>query len=64
MRFLYALTAFCSFFVCKKISALRFDVEQIDWNLNQNETARIPLEYRGHWQDHGKCRALLMLLVG
>ncbi|KAL8728257.1 MAG: hypothetical protein Q9181_005404 [Wetmoreana brouardii] len=32
--------------------ALRFDFEQLDWNLNQNKTAEAPLDYWGQWQDH------------
>ncbi|KAL8886169.1 MAG: hypothetical protein Q9215_006085 [Flavoplaca cf. flavocitrina] len=32
--------------------ALRFDPEQIEWNLNQNTTAIAPLDYSGIWENH------------
>lgn len=31
---------------------LKFDAQQIDFNLNQNPTATDPLAYSGEWQDH------------
>jgi alpha-1,3-glucan synthase len=34
------------------LSALRFDAEYTDFNLNQNETASDPLDYWGAWPDH------------
>lgn len=38
----------------KSVLALRFDVEQIDWNLNRNRTARTPLDYSGQWDNHSQ----------
>lgn len=35
-------------FVCP----LKFDVEEIDYNLNENMTASDPLEYWGQWSGH------------
>ena len=32
--------------------ALRYDPEQADWNLNENDTATDPMEYWGEWQNH------------
>lgn len=34
------------------VSALKFDKNEIDYNLNQNETATNPIDYWGAWQDH------------
>jgi alpha-1,3-glucan synthase len=31
---------------------LKFDPEQVDYNLNQNETATNPKDYWGEWLDH------------
>jgi len=33
-------------------SALRFDPEQVGFNLNENETATDPLDYWGEWANH------------
>lgn len=33
-------------------TALRYDPEQVHWNLNQNETAVEPLHYAGRWANH------------
>lgn len=33
-------------------SALRYDPEQVGFNLNENETARDPMDYWGEWQNH------------
>ena len=32
--------------------ALRYDPEQVLYNLNNNQTATDPLDYSGQWQDH------------
>ena len=45
-----------SLLACQIVVAIRFDLEYIDWNLNQNETASLPLEYWGQWQNHSKPR--------
>lgn len=33
-------------------SALRYDPEQVHWNLNTNPNATTALEYSGKWEDH------------
>ena len=35
-------------------TSLIYDPEQIDWNLNQNQTAQDPLDYWGQWPNHSK----------
>ena len=32
--------------------ALKYDPEQVTWNLNSNQSATDPLDYSGAWQDH------------
>ena len=34
------------------LTALKFDANYRDFNLNQNETASNPLDYSGSWPDH------------
>jgi len=34
------------------VSALKYDIQEIEYNLNQNNTASHPLEYSGEWPDH------------
>lgn len=34
------------------VNALRYDVEQIEWNLNTNKTATKPVDYWGEWENH------------
>jgi len=34
------------------VSALRYDAEQVAFNLNTNVTAVNPLDYSGKWQNH------------
>ena len=34
------------------VVALRYDQEQLQWNLNINQTATHPLDYSGEWQNH------------
>lgn len=34
------------------VSALRYDPEQVNFNLNQNQTATDPLDYWGEWENH------------
>ena len=34
------------------VSGLRYDPEQIAFNLNLNQTATHPLDYSGEWQNH------------
>ena len=33
---------------------IKYDPEQVLWNLNQNQTATEVLDYRGQWDHHGK----------
>jgi alpha-1,3-glucan synthase len=33
-------------------TALRYDLEQVRWNLNQNKTAVQPVDYWGEWKNH------------
>ncbi len=35
-------------------SALKYDPDQVLWNLNQNQTATSGLDYWGEWPDHCK----------
>lgn len=39
-------------FVLNFASPLKFDTKEIDYNLNENETASNPLEYWGKWRGH------------
>jgi len=32
--------------------ALEYDVDQVDFNLNENRSATDPLDYWGEWNDH------------
>lgn len=34
------------------VSALRYDPEQVGFNLNENETATDPMDYWGEWNNH------------
>lgn len=34
--------------------SIRYDPEQVLWNLNQNQTATEVLDYWGQWDNHGK----------
>ena len=34
------------------LTALRYSADQVDYNLNTNETAVDPLDYWGQWEDH------------
>jgi alpha-1,3-glucan synthase len=44
---------FLSLLGCSSVvNALRYDPEQIPFNLNQNETATDPLDYSGKWENH------------
>lgn len=36
------------------LSALKYDAEQVKWNLNQNRTATDPLDYWGQWPNHSR----------
>ncbi len=49
MRFLGACLLV---FAINLVSSLKFDAQEVDFNLNQNETALNPLDYWGEWQDH------------
>ena len=33
-------------------TSLRYDPDQIEFNLNQNESATHPLDYAGEWSNH------------
>lgn len=39
-------------FFVNGVLALRYDLEQVLFNLNQNKTAQSPLDYWGEWDDH------------
>ncbi|KAL8704522.1 MAG: hypothetical protein Q9201_002331 [Fulgogasparrea decipioides] len=52
MRFIHICCFILSLSFCDINIALRFDIEQLDWNLIQNKTAAAPLDYWGQWQDH------------
>ena len=39
-------------FLTPIIVALKYDPEQVTWNLNNNQSATDPLDYSGAWQDH------------
>ena len=34
------------------VVALKYDQEQLQWNLNTNQDAVHPLDYSGEWEDH------------
>lgn len=36
------------------VVSLRYEPEQVKWNLNQNETATSPLDYWGEWPNHSQ----------
>ena len=38
--------------VVPKIACLPYDEEQVEFNLNQNRTAKNPLDYWGEWNEH------------
>jgi len=38
-------------------SALKYDPDQVLWNLNQNQTATSGLDYWGEWQNHCKSKS-------
>ena len=50
MRPLAAVTAL---FICASL-CLKFDPEQVLWNLNQNQTATDVMDYWGQWENHSK----------
>lgn len=33
-------------------TALKYEADFVDWNLNQNQTATDPIDYWGEWTDH------------
>lgn len=37
--------------------ALKYDPDQVLWNLNQNQTATSGLDYWGEWQNHCESRS-------
>ena len=38
--------------VCPLVNGLRYDPDQVGFNLNENKTAIHPLDYWGEWHDH------------
>lgn len=34
------------------VQALKYDPDQVLWNLNSNQTATNPLDYAGEWENH------------
>ena len=36
------------------VSGLRYDPDQVNWNLNQNQSANDPLTYWGQWPNHSE----------
>ncbi|KAJ9408695.1 putative alpha-1,3-glucan synthase [Paecilomyces variotii] len=51
MRLQAVVTNSCILLI-QVISALRYDPEEVGFNLNENETARDPMDYWGEWKDH------------
>jgi alpha-1,3-glucan synthase len=47
MRYLLAY-----FLTATLVTCLKFDPEQVGFNLNENKTATNPLDYWGEWQNH------------
>lgn len=47
-----SIAALHAFFFSHLTLALRYDVDQVGWNLNENETATAPTDYWGEWADH------------
>ena len=39
-------------FTAALVTSLKFDPQQVGFNLNENKTAVNPLDYWGEWQDH------------
>ncbi|KAL8855438.1 MAG: hypothetical protein Q9178_007906 [Gyalolechia marmorata] len=52
MRILRVSDLYLSLLLYGVVLSLRFHPEQVDWNLNQNRTARAPLDYWGQWHNH------------
>ena len=50
MRPLAAVTAF---FIGVSL-CIKYDPEQVLWNLNQNQTATNVMDYWGQWENHSK----------
>lgn len=46
------LSALFFWFVASIVTALRFDPREVDYNLNQNQSATNPLDYAGKWEGH------------
>ena len=42
----------CLLLISSLVNGLRFDPEQVGFNLNENQTASHPLDYWGEWSDH------------
>lgn len=38
--------------LCSFITALKYDSEYVEWNLNTNKTATNVLDYSGQWENH------------
>ena len=45
-------------------SALKYDPDQVLWNLNQNQSATSGLDYWGEWQNHSKYRSTNITRLG
>ncbi|KAE9972211.1 hypothetical protein EG328_005136 [Venturia inaequalis] len=46
------LSALFFWFIASIVTALRFDPREVDYNLNQNQSATNPLDYAGKWEGH------------
>lgn len=47
-----AILCQCLLLISPLANGLRFDPEQVGFNLNENRTATHPLDYWGEWHDH------------
>ncbi len=47
-----SLVVFSFVFSIGVVSSLKFDVREVDYNLNGNKAASNPLEYSGEWPNH------------
>lgn len=52
MFWLINIAALLAFFFSSCAFALRYDIEQVGYNLNENQTAIEPTDYWGEWSNH------------
>ena len=50
-----SLTALLLLLLTSTTLCIKYETDQVLWNLNQNQTATDPLDYWGQWGNHSKC---------